>query len=85
MSFVTVSGSALDEPSFLELIAAQRLERSFKDAFWYSLSVWPLGTLLRLLLVLPWGQKFRFPLQYQARVVTLLKSHRLLLCTIGCH
>jgi len=39
MSFVTLAGTAQDAPSFLELIAAHRLERGLRDAFSYALSV----------------------------------------------
>lgn len=39
MSFVTLAGSTQDAPSFLELIAAHRLERGLRDAFSYALSV----------------------------------------------
>ena len=39
MSFVTLGGSTADEPSFLELIAAHRLEKGLRDSFSYILSV----------------------------------------------
>ena len=39
MSFLSVSGTRADEPSFLELIAAQRLEKGLRESFSYVLSV----------------------------------------------
>lgn len=39
MSFLAISGSKADEPSFLELIAAHRLERGLRESFSYILSV----------------------------------------------
>lgn len=41
MSFVSI-GDASATPSFLELVAAHKLDRSIRDAFSYVLSVRPL-------------------------------------------